>query len=144
MMTGIRLDLTDVQSVMFGEGLFFEEARNHLIDFAVEGKEYVLTFNWDDAMQKLWIDPRLLVVTQSEFYDRDRIVELRHTYRNYRSFDNILLPTKIELVRENQHQRVQVTLIEGEVNHGISDDRFQLHLPSDVHSIDLRDEKDSE
>jgi len=137
LMTDIRLDVGDLRHVIVGETGLANDALDHLVDFGVEGKRYLLDFRWGGRVQKHWVDPKLLVVTESEFYDGEGNLRLRQTYSRYERFRDVLLPTKIAIEKGNEHHRVVLTLTEGQVNRGIPDDRFQLHLPSDVERFEL-------
>ena len=136
-MTGIQLDVADLQSFLLGEGGLTRGALEHLVEFEVDKREYRLSFVWDVKMQTYWVDPKLHLVTKSELYDEQGILEMRQTYKNYERFRDLRLPTKIEIERENGYERVQFILKEGIVNRGISDDRFRMNVPTDVERIEL-------
>lgn len=137
LMTGIRLDVGDLQSVILGEVGLAPEALDHLTDFGVENQVYLLSFLWDGRSQKHWVDPKLLVVTRSEFYDHQGNLQLRQTYTNYEKFRDVQLPTKIEILKGGEQHRLVLALKEGKVNRGIPEDRFRLNLPTDVERIEL-------
>ena len=138
LMTGLRLDVSDLESVIFGEGEMFREALNHLVDFRVEGGEYMMSFQWNGRVQRHRVDPKILMVTRSDFFDDEGGLEIQHIYRNYEMFNGLRLPTKVEIVKGRERHRVLLTLEDGAVNQGISDDRFQMNMPTDVDRIELR------
>ena len=137
LMTGIRLDVGDLESVILGEAGLAQEALDSLVDFHVEGREYVLSFRWDGRAHTHWVDPNRLMVTRSDFFDDQGRLEMRYGYMNYEEFDGLQLPTKIEIRKGTEHHRVLLTLEEGKVNRGISDDRFHLNVPANVERIEL-------
>lgn len=137
LMTGLRLDVGDFQRIILGEAGLAQEALDHLVDFEVDEKAYLLGFRWDGGMQKHWVEPRHLGVIQSEFYDHQGTLELRQKFKNYEKFEGLRLPTKIEIEREHEGQRVQLVLKEGKVNGGIAEDRFRLNVPMEVERIEL-------
>ena len=137
LMTGIRLDVGDLESVILGEAGLAQDALDSLVDFHVEGREYVLGFLWNGYRHTHWVDPRCLMVTRSDFINDEGELEMRYSYKNYERFDGLQLPTKIELVKGTEHHRVLLTLEEGRVNRGISEDRFQLNVPANVERIEL-------
>ena len=137
LMTGIRLDVADFQHIFIGDGGLTREALNHLVEFGVDGKEYLLSFQWEGEKLKCWIDPRLLLVTKSELYDQQGVLKFRHRYAFYEKFEDLRLPTKIEIEREREDQYVQLMLKEGKVNGSIAEDRFRLNVPVEVERIEL-------
>ncbi|UCE17757.1 MAG: DUF4292 domain-containing protein [Gemmatimonadota bacterium] len=137
LMTGIRLDIGDLESVILGEAGLARDALDSLVDFHVEGREYVLTFRGDGGGHTHRVEPRRLMVTRSDFFDDQGHLEMRYDYMHYEKFDGLRLPTKIEIHKGTEDHRVLLTLEEGRVNRGISEDRFHMNVPENVERIEL-------
>jgi outer membrane lipoprotein-sorting protein len=137
LMTGIQIDVSDFRSLLSGQGGVARNALDSLVDFQIEGREYVCTYRYGGQLQRHWVDAKKLLITRSEFYDDDGSLGVRYLYRQYEEFNAVQLPTKIYIEKIKEHHRVQMTLKEGKVNRGIAEDRFQLDVPSDVERIEL-------
>lgn len=71
-----------------------------------------------------------LLPFQQDEYDNHGILVTRTLYSDYRTFDQILYPTKIVISRPIDGYQLTLTIAKLSFNHPLADDQFELKIPA--------------
>jgi outer membrane lipoprotein-sorting protein len=95
--------------------------------------------------RKIWFDRSTLDITRLELYGPEGGLVENVEYSDYRDFQGLRYPMRIELERPVEDYSLAITILDGpKFNQPITPEKFELRKPADAQLVELGEERHSE
>jgi outer membrane lipoprotein-sorting protein len=87
---------------------------------------------------KLWLDPANLELARLQIYDPQGSFSEDIRYSDYRDFEGIRYPRRIQIDRPFENYRLVINILKATFNQPIAPEKFELKKPEKARLVDLR------
>jgi outer membrane lipoprotein-sorting protein len=87
--------------------------------------------------RRAWFDRAHLEVARMQFYEAEGLYVEDVHYSDYKDFQGIAYPSRIEVVRPIEDYRLAITILKATFNQPIEAEKFILTQPPDTQLVDL-------